>query len=214
MGKPIAIIVDWYGPYHSLEEARGNAREEFESGLYMLIGRKKYEKDTKLQYIGIAKNLATRLSNSHPAAVKLEQQIEIWMGEISSAGKPGPKEKETNIGIDLCEWAHAYCLQLPLNEKKKENLPDGMVTLVNRWWQKESTSDNLLPRKKRPHQDWPDVIDFKGENLVDLGYLTRQPNSLRLKHFKTLVFELISTLKNSLSLWKDHRQAHETHVKS
>ena len=81
------------------------------------------------------------------------------MGEVASFGIPGTKKKVTDVQLDLAEWLHSYFLELPLNERKKENPPDSPATVLNRWWFK----DYETPRQKRPHKDWPDVIDFSGK---------------------------------------------------
>ena len=60
--------------------------------------------------------------------------------------------------LDLSEWAHAYFLQLPHNNKKKATPPDRAITVYNRWWKR----DFVTPYKRRPHNSWPDMIDYVG----------------------------------------------------
>lgn len=60
--------------------------------------------------------------------------------------------------LDLAEWSHAYFLQLPLNDKKRKTPPDFPIVTYNRWWR----TDYATPYLKRPHRDWPDMIDFIG----------------------------------------------------
>lgn len=171
MGKQIAAIVDWYGPYNSLEDARSEARSDYGEGIYMLIGRKKNQKWTRIQYIGVAKDISTRLHNNHEKAKTLTQEIEIWLGEIASTGIPGLKQKKLNQQIDLVEWAHAYFLDLDCNCKKTVTPPDRPVTVINRWWKKDYTT----PYWKRPHDEWPDVIDFKGITAgCNVGWLSKR----------------------------------------
>ena len=43
MQKHVAIVVDWFGPY-DLESAKKAAKENFENGLYLLVGKAKYQK--------------------------------------------------------------------------------------------------------------------------------------------------------------------------
>lgn len=79
MGNQIAVIIDWYGPYSTLKSARRAARQDYGEGLYMLIGKTKNQKKVKLQYCGIAKDLAGRLNEkNHHKAKELTQSIEIW----------------------------------------------------------------------------------------------------------------------------------------
>jgi len=55
--------------------------------------------------------------------------------------------------------AYAYFLRLPLNERKRKSPPEHPITVYNRWrWGK----DFETRRKRRPHAEWPDLIDFLG----------------------------------------------------
>jgi hypothetical protein len=150
-----SIIIDWYGPYN-LVQVKLSLKKDFADGLYMLIGKTKHEELKKLQYIGIAKDLSNRIKNNHYAIKETSQELNIWLGEISSYGVPGRKMKSINSGLDLAEWAHIFFLQPSLNEKKKSTPPDRPVTVLNRWWHK----DYQTPFRKRPHKDWPDLIDY------------------------------------------------------
>jgi len=159
MQKPLAIIVDWFGPY-SLQTAKKIARESFGTGVYLAIGRQKFQKAPSLiQYIGLG-NLLQRLKEDHHKLRLITRDRKIWLGEVGSEGIPGPKRKRTNVQLDLVEWAHAYFLALPLNDKKRQTPPDRSVTVVNRWWK----ADFVTLRRRRPHPDWPILIDYLGED--------------------------------------------------
>jgi hypothetical protein len=156
--KHLTITVDWFGPYTSVEEAATAAKEDFEDGLYLVAGKRKSQHGKPcLQYVGIAKRLATRLFTSE-GVKSVTRDRKIWLGEISSSAPPGKKTKATKPTIDLAEWAHAYFLRLPCNTKKKASPPPRPVTVLNRWWKK----DYETPARQRPHRDWPDVIDYLG----------------------------------------------------
>ena len=106
--KHVAIVIDWYGPY-SLEEAKVATKEYFGEGLYFLIGKIKYPKKPKeLQYIGITKDLFTRIGSAHNKISELSQECSLWLGEVASFGIPGSKKKITNAQLDLAEWLHSY----------------------------------------------------------------------------------------------------------
>jgi hypothetical protein len=158
MTKHIAIVVDWYGPY-SLEAAQEDARAWTDKGLYLAIGKQKFERWRKIQYIGLG-DLTDRLDEDHPALGKIVKGRQIWLGEPISMGIPGPKQKDTDPLLDLVEWSHAYFLELPLNEKKRRQPPDKPVTVVNRWWR----CDGVTVYRKRPHGDWPVLIDYAGDD--------------------------------------------------
>lgn len=156
--KPVVAVVEWYGPY-SEEQAR-DASSDYGDGIYLAIGKTKNQRTAHLQYVGLASNLPTRLNGKHHKLPKITRDLEIWLGEVVSPRTPGKKMKVTDRMLDLTEWAHAYFLQLRLNDRKKTNPPDRPVTVYNRWWR----IDYETPYKQRPHKEWPDIIDFRGRD--------------------------------------------------
>ncbi|GHV00994.1 hypothetical protein AGMMS49521_0200 [Campylobacterota bacterium] len=156
----IAIIINWFGPYQNIEEAQTVSAKDFSDGLYLAIGRTPYQRgEATLQYVGLASDLASRLNNNHHKLPEIKHDFKLWLGEIASTGIAGRKKKVTEIRLDLAEWCHSYFLELPLNEKKRDNPPDRPVTVLNRWWFK----DYERKRIQRPHPDWPDIIEFLGK---------------------------------------------------
>lgn len=158
--KAIVAVIEWYGPY-TFEEAQKASRFDYDDGLYMVVGKRKNKQLNLLQYIGIATYLNSRLSKNHHKIPKVTRDQFIWLGEVTSPRSPGKKLKVTDKMLDLAEWAHVYFLQLPLNKKKKANPPDRAIIVYNRWWQKDYETQYL----KRPHKDWPDIIDFQGTEI-------------------------------------------------
>ncbi|GHG25373.1 hypothetical protein GCM10017322_24510 [Paracoccus aerius] len=69
--------------------------------------------------------------------------------------------KVTPATLDYAEWAYARFFDLPLNEKKSTGLPKRSFTVLNRWWH----TDYERSRVQRPHRDWPDLIDYPGDDL-------------------------------------------------
>ena len=152
--KPAMAVVDWYGPY-TLEDAR-TATLDFGDGIYMATGARKYQRIVQPQYVGIASNLSKRLKHDHHKLSQIARKQVLWLGEIATPRRSGRKIKGTDKMLDLAEWAHVYFLQLPLNERKKEQPPDYPITVYNRWWRQ----DYDTPYRRRPHRQWPDIIDF------------------------------------------------------
>ncbi len=142
---------------YTLADAKRSAAD-FGDGIYVGIGKCKFQHTDHLQYAGLTSRLVSRLASDHPKLGKITRDQEIWLGEVASPRIPGKKKKATDRILDLVEWAHIYFLQLPLNDKKKQNPPDGPITVYNRWWR----CDYYSPFKRRPHRDWPDLIDFLG----------------------------------------------------
>jgi hypothetical protein len=159
--RHLVTIIDWYGPY-SFEEAVKAAKEEFDNGLYLCLGKTKSQHGaTKLQYVGIAgESLSTRINESHQKLTLVTRDRVIWLGEVGTMGVPGIKKKKTDRALDLAEWALVYFLQPPLNNKKKKKPPELPVSVLNRWWRK----DFETPWIKRPHPELPEFIDYLGRN--------------------------------------------------
>lgn len=159
----LMIAVNWYGPYSSIDEANKVAKEDFTKGLYMASGMCRYQRKPSLQYIGIAKtNISQRLDAQHHGKLGLiTKRLNIWLGEIATSEPSGRKLKVTPATLDYAEWLHARLLKMPLNEKKTKTLPPIGVTVLNRWFGK----DYKTPRQRRPHADWPDLLDFPHYDL-------------------------------------------------
>jgi len=117
MGAHIAVVIDWYGPYRGIHEARKGAKSDYEEGLYLFIGKQKNQKSAaKLLYVGISGYLSDRLINQHPQLQYIAGEPMIWLGEVATYGIPGRRRDQI---IQHAEWTIAYFLELPLNEKKR-----------------------------------------------------------------------------------------------
>jgi hypothetical protein len=154
----LVVGLDWYGPYN-LENARRSAYEDYEGGLYLCSGKTKGQHHRGLQYVGKSnKALYTRLTENHHKLKLVTRDRKIWLGEIATGNVPGRKKHATPQSLQMAEWATAKFLNLPLNDKLRDNHPSRPVTVLNRWWK----MDYDTPRLQRPHPDWPDLIDFLG----------------------------------------------------
>lgn len=151
----LMIAVNWYGPYKDLDHARECARHDYVHGLYLAIGKCRSERKKVLQYVGIGNAIHTRLNDRHHKLGLISREREIWLGEIATAEPSGRRLKATRTTLDFAEWLHARFLRLPLNDKKTKALPTRSVTVLNRWF----GLDYETP-KRRPHKDWPDLIDY------------------------------------------------------
>ncbi len=167
----LSVTVDWYGPYDSIQSAQEAAREEFDNGLYIGIGKSKWDREVAIQYIGIAESLASRVGERHKKLSLIVRDLEIWLGEVSSFGKPGRRRNASiPAHLDLAEWAFIYFLDLPLNDRKKVRHPYAPVTVHSRWY---DIQYNL--REAPPHPDFPIMIDFIGkEDGAKIQFTDRQ----------------------------------------
>jgi hypothetical protein len=166
MAKRLVIGIDWFGPY-----TRGEVWEAasyYDGGLYLAIGRRRGKGNHKRrpQYIGISTSGLCRRAGSpgHPKLKLLDADVAIWLGEIATSEPAGKRVHATRTTLRFAEWLHVYFMALPLNERLKR-LPPKPVTVLNRWW----TADGNTPRLKRPHPDWPDLVDFAGKTYRASG---------------------------------------------
>jgi len=158
MSKHLAIVIDWYDPYYDFEELNQVTRADYSGGLYVAIGKKKFEKKRRLQYVGISDDLRGRVNVSHSTLKLIERERIIWLGEVVSTGVPGKRAYKKSTPLEIAEWAHVHFLDFALNEKKTVSPPPFPCTVLNRWWK----TDYETRYKNRPHADWADLIDYCG----------------------------------------------------
>lgn len=164
-----AIVVDWYGPYASVNAAKEAIRQwGMGEMLYMAIGTVGQEGTPQLQYVGITKNFANRMQTRHKVRSKInEEGLSIYIGEVSSQAVSGRKashhHKGFTVPVYLAESALAFFLQLPLNSDKRCSRPTDSIVLLNRWWK----VDGETRCRYRPHAGWPDFIEY--DDYSDTG---------------------------------------------
>ena len=158
----VALIVDWCGPFASIEDAKGAARD-FQLGevLYLATGKRRYQRHSTMQYVGISNDPESRFTKNHHRLPELTKSFALWIGEISSHGIAGRRAQRHPVAhgraVELAEWALAYFLALPLNVKKRKTPPPESVMLMNRWFR----DDFETKRVQRGHKEWPDFIEFE-----------------------------------------------------
>ncbi|GBE30159.1 MAG TPA: hypothetical protein ENH10_10380 [Bacteroidetes bacterium] len=174
--KPIAVVINWFGPY-SYRGAIHAARDDgYTDGLYLAIGRQKFDKKDRVQYVGVSNNLYKRIKPIHPTLKLIDQKLILWLGEVASTGIPGKQIAGKSPALEMAEWAHVYFIDPILNDKKRMNPPSSPVTVINRWWH----SDYETPWKRKPHADWPDMIDYWGKEFgARLVHLRRTRGSIK-----------------------------------
>jgi hypothetical protein len=162
---PIAIMVDWCGPFKNTDEAREKIADYgLEEGLYLAIGKRKGQHNRSMQYVGISLDIKNRINpKTHHRLKYITRDLRLWIGEVAShavAGRPRSRQAVSHsLTVDLAEWATAYFLTLPLNKKKRDNPPNQSVMLVNRWFDR----DFETPKRQRGHRDWADYIEYDPE---------------------------------------------------
>lgn len=165
-----ALIADWSGPFASVSVARDAAiANDLGEVLYLATGRRAYQRQTTMQYVGISNDLNARFNDpNHPINQRITGRCGIWIGEIVShgvAGRRGAKHPvQHTVAVDRAEWALAYFLALTLNERKRHKPPPESLVLVNRWF----APDLKTRRIQRGHPDWPDFIEYDHDDATAL----------------------------------------------
>jgi hypothetical protein len=160
----LALIVNWHGPFKSIIEAKESThKNNLKEVLYLATGKCKYERLSKMQYVGISNNLKSRFNDqTHPISCDIRKEMRIWIGLIVSHGVAGRKAAAHpaahSLGVETAEWALAYFLKLPLNTKKRRKPPPRALVLLNRWYKDDFATRWL--NKKNHTQDWPDFIEY------------------------------------------------------
>jgi hypothetical protein len=176
LAENIATVVNWFGPYKGREldeipkSARLAAKYDYAEGLYAAIGHRP-QGALALLYMGVGANLHQRLNSNHHKLNRLPLHS-LWLGEVSVAGVPGRRKKKINPHLDIVEWATAYFLRLPFNERKSKSPPPNSCVVVNRWW-----GTDYEKQVKRPVAGWADIIEYDSvrgtANLVWFGASAR-----------------------------------------
>ena len=134
-------LVDWYGPFSDEEVATRSLRkvldwpELAENGLYIIIGKQKYQKKCRVQYVGISKNtFSQRFANHHVKSI-VEREVSIWIGKIDA------QDEALRSELELVEHVLLHFSgDTQLNNRKINSKPSRSCLVVSRFWDKEGTS--------------------------------------------------------------------------
>ena len=158
----VAAIVSWYGPYLTLKEARDAGAEYVRGGLYAAFGyeRRPGRGRPSLLYVGIADNHSARLVDTHHAlgTAKDIQMTSIWLGEIDSHRRPGPRMQRAEPISYTVEGAMIALLAPSLNERRTA-FPAQPFIIQHKWYDKT----NYDLKVNKPALIWPDIMEYCGE---------------------------------------------------
>ncbi|MBU2935084.1 MULTISPECIES: hypothetical protein [Pacificibacter] len=152
---PIAIIVEWYGPYTSLQDFKKEASAWGKGSrtLYMGISNGDAPSTSTINYIGLSTSPSSRFGG-HP---KMKDPINntYYLGEIATAGLSGRRTRKTPTDLHIAEGALIYKLQPKLNVSRKSALPEDCVVIYSRFWDR---NDGITPM---PTPDFfPELIAY------------------------------------------------------
>lgn len=144
--EAISVVVDWWGPYDGIDDAR-TRMPQWDSGvkaLYMGL-----RPGNVCHYIGRTQDIENRLNGAHD---KLDKNASIYVGKISSPGKSGPRIKQVPIDLDVAEQVLIFILQPKDNDYRKKNPPSdcGCGVVFSRLFDADDHETPVLPPPKFP----------------------------------------------------------------
>lgn len=160
---PIAVIIDWYGPYNSYDEFKEDASWFGKNSklIYMALSS-----HNKYEYIGLTTNPKSRFRNHHKIDPSLESERQIksfYLGEITTKGLPGRKRGKVPSDLDAAEAILIKHLQPQRNSRGVKSLPKDCCVLYSRFFRGETVEEwavNYDPLKKFPkllaYDSWRD----------------------------------------------------------
>ena len=149
---PVAVIVDWYGPYAGLRHFRQMVRENWSDDrrtLYMALGRY-----NKIRYIGLTETSFARICNRH-SKLEHEDNRTFYVGEIVTQGISGPRRRKHAPDLRLAEHALIRYFQPELNTNFIDTEPDDCVSVFSRFY-----DPNDLETPRYPLPRFPAFVGF------------------------------------------------------
>ena len=142
--QAISVVVDWWGPYDGIDDAKKKMPPWLSGVKALYMGLRA---GNVCQYIGRTKNIAARLNDAHE---KLDKDASIYVGRISSPGKPGPKSTKVPVDLDVAEHVLIFVLEPEDNDNRKENAPQGCGVVFSRLFDANNHETPVLPPPKFP----------------------------------------------------------------
>ena len=145
----LTIRLHWRGPYTKEEVCDTNIG----NGLYLLTGKRRYERSEQIQYCGITAGQFRNRFKQHHKISEITRELKIWLGEIAY-----PNE-HTRMHLEIAESIVVYFWQPNLNERKKF-YPPRPTALISHWFKPNGT-----PRFNQQHiyADLHDVLCWDGK---------------------------------------------------
>lgn len=153
---PEAIIIDWYGPYHSKNELRDAAKDLDEGTRTVYMGVKAYG---KVGYIGLTEKPKSRFNNHEKLAHPDHRTF--YFGELVTRGVSGRRTAKHSTDHQIAEHALIAKLQPEHNQRLTNKDLNDCVVIYSRFFDKV---DWQTPSKAFPK--FPKVIAYNSWNEV------------------------------------------------
>ena len=139
---PVAVIVDWYGPYNSFDDFKEAMKgwSTRERTLYMALGEY-----NKIRYIGMTQNPQSR-PNNHPQLQEQNNKT-FYTGNIVTQGISGRRSSRRAPDLKIAEHILIQSMKPELNAQLVNTVPSDCVSVYSRFF----TTDN----EEEPHNPLP-----------------------------------------------------------
>lgn len=147
---PVAVIVDWYGPYQSFDEFREAMKgwSMKERTLYMAVGSY-----NRVRYIGMTESPRTR-PIQHPKLLERNNRT-FYTGNIVTQGISGPRSRKHAPDLAIAEHILIRSIKPELNTRMVRTLPNDCVSVFSRFF---TTDNDAVPHDPLPK--FPFLIAF------------------------------------------------------
>ena len=139
---PVAVVVDWYGPYTGHDALRDVVQAEWlgvPRVLYMALARW-----NKYQYVGLTTNPGNRIHEGHDQ-LNHEDNERFYIGEIVTQGITGPRNGGQPPDLRLAEHALIRFLKPTLNRNKKFSDPKDCVSIFSCYYRPRNRAGDYEP---------------------------------------------------------------------
>ena len=143
---PIAVIVEWYGPFIGFDALRCAVRSEWkkERTLYMALAR-----GNKYQYIGRTKTPPDRINSNHKKLNHKDNE-KFYIGQIVTQGITGPRNGGQPPDLKLAENTLIRALKPELNTRNKFTDPCDIVSIFSCFYDPKNYERATNPLPKFP----------------------------------------------------------------
>ena len=140
-------IIKWTGAFSYYEVCNSEKRR----GIYLLVGKLKFERQNQIQYCGITEDYFCKRINDkhHKLSLIKEDSLSIWLGEVIY-----PTKFKRNL-LELAEHCFVSFWLPALNDRKTTYYPNNPICFISNWFKKDES-----PFLRRPSilMDLPDLL--------------------------------------------------------
>ena len=148
---PLAIILDWYGPYNSYQDLKDELKYWGKvKTMYMAVNL-----DNIPTYIGLTTSPSTRHNNQHKMNNLDETSHRFYCAEIVSQGVAGKKSNFQPPDLRLAEQLLISYFEPKHNKIFKNRYPEDSVSLFSRFFDSLTGED-----PKKPLKNFPVLLGF------------------------------------------------------